>query len=92
MAPTNGAANEVNDLMFMKLSNDKCKAFLSFDSICGGDANEEHYPLEFLNSIDTGGLPPHKLCLCEGAVLMVTRNYAPHLGVCTGTRVRVLNS
>ena len=54
-----------------------------------GDANEEHYPVEFLNSIETGGLPPHNLRLCVGAVLMVIRNYAPHLGICNGTRVRV---
>ena len=91
VAPTNEAAKEVNDLMLMKLSKDTFKEFLSFDSICGGDANGEHYPEEFLNPIETGGLPPHKLCLCEGAVLMVIRNYAPHLGVCNGTRVRVLN-
>ena len=65
------------------------KEFLSCDCIYGGEANEEHYPVEFLNSIETGGLPPHKLRICEGAVLMVIRNYAPHLGVCNGARVMV---
>ena len=88
MAPTNEAANDVNECMLKMLSN-KCEEFFSCDSIHGGDASEEHYPVEFLNSIETGGLPPHKLSLCEGAVLMVIRNYAPHLGVRNGMRVRV---
>ena len=64
-----------------------CEEFLSSDSIQCGDASEEQYPVEFLNSIDTGGLPPHTLLLRKGAVLMVIRNYAPFLGVCNGTRV-----
>ena len=46
--------------------------------------------MEFLNSIETSGLPPHKLLLCKGISLMVIRNYAPFLGVCKGTRVMVL--
>ena len=69
---------------------ESCEEFLSCDSTQGGDASEEHYPVEFLNSIETGGLPPHKLLLCKCTVLMVIRNYAPFLGVCNGTRVMVL--
>ena len=45
--------------------------------------------MEFLNSIETSGLPPHQLRLCKGTVLMVVRNYAPFLGVCNGTRAMV---
>ena len=45
--------------------------------------------MEFLNSIETGVLPPHRLRLRKGSVLMVIRNYAPFLGVCNGTRVTV---
>ena len=59
--------------------------YMSCDSIHGGEASEEHYPVEFLNSIETGGLPPHVLRLRPGVLLMVIRNYAPHLGVCNGT-------
>ena len=44
-------------------------------------------PLIFLHTIETASLPPHALHLKLGCVLMVLRNYAPHLGVCNGTRV-----
>ena len=47
VAPTNEAANDINENMLAMLSN-KCEEFFSCDSIHGGDANGEHYPVEFL--------------------------------------------
>ena len=47
------------------------------------------YSQEFLHSITTGGLPPHELRLRKGALVMLLRNYAPHKGLCNGTRVVV---
>ena len=66
VAPTNDAANEVNQHILDTMFKDP-KEFLSCDCIYGGEANEEHYPVEFLNSIETGGLPPRKLRICRGA-------------------------
>ena len=90
VAPTNEAANEIDDFILdTAFEEAKIIELVSCDSIQGGDASEEHYPVEFLNSIETRGLPPHKLRLAKGAVLMAIRNYAPHLGVCAGTRAMV---
>ena len=53
-------------------------------------ASNEHYPMEFLHTIESAGMPPHELKLKVGCVLMVLRNYAPHLGLCNGTRVMLV--
>ena len=49
VAPTNEAANEINDKVLAMLEGcaeiESCEEFLSCDSIQGGDASEEHYPV-----------------------------------------------
>jgi len=44
------------------------------------------YPSEYLNSLTLGGLPPHKLSIKLGAVIMLLRNMDPSRGHCNGTR------
>ena len=56
------------------------------------DATEEekaHFPEEFLNDLENGGMPPHNLVLAKGALLIVLRNLNPQEGLCNGTRVVV---
>jgi ATP-dependent DNA helicase PIF1 len=47
------------------------------------------YPPEFLNSINTSGLPLSKLELKVGCPVMVLINMDPGNGVCNGTRAVV---
>ncbi|CEP19618.1 hypothetical protein [Parasitella parasitica] len=46
-------------------------------------------PPEFLNSIDTGSLPPHTVNLKVGVPIMLLRNINPKNGLCNGTRLIV---
>ena len=88
LSPTNAAADIVNEHILGLLPVPP-RGFLSCDSILPGEASVEHFPLEFLHGLDIAGMPPHRLSVCVGSLLIVLRNYAPHLGVCNGTRVVV---
>jgi ATP-dependent DNA helicase PIF1 len=55
------------------------------------DANLHHnYPIEYLNSLSFSGLPPHKLRLKIGCIVMLLRNLDLQHGLCNGVRLRVL--
>ncbi|XP_020961258.1 uncharacterized protein LOC107647212 [Arachis ipaensis] len=69
-APTLESGEKVNDGME--------KEYLSFDTTCQADENEdvqqEWFTLEFLNDIKCSGLPNHKLTLKPGVAVMLLRN------------------
>ena len=64
--------------------------FKSIDEIADDGTDQHmHYPIEYLNSLNPPGVPPHDLHLKEGAIVMLLRNLAVHNGLCNGTRLRV---
>eukprot|EP00959_Pyramimonas_sp_CCMP1952_P073752 1541724-Pyramimonas_sp.AAC.1 len=62
---------------------------LSQDTTCAEVDTGDTYTSEFLNSIQTAGLPPHALRLRHGALVILLRNFAPHRGLCNGARLVV---
>ena len=48
------------------------------------------YPNEYLNSLSPPGLPPFQLQLKVGCPIILLRNIAPKIGLCNGTRLRVV--
>ena len=85
LTPKNKDVDETNDRVLERLPGD-VTTFLSADSIAPGDDNATRYPVEFLNSLNISGLPPHQLSVKIGAVLMLLRNLSPRDGLCNGTR------
>ena len=53
--------------------------------------NENLFPLEFLNTINVGGLPLAHLTLKPGCPVMLLRNLDPENGLCNGTRMIIVN-
>jgi ATP-dependent DNA helicase PIF1 len=43
--------------------------------------------MEFLNTINASGLPPHTLELKKGQPIILLRNVCPAYGLCNGTRL-----
>nr|GEV14041.1 ATP-dependent DNA helicase PIF1 [Tanacetum cinerariifolium]GEX52253.1 ATP-dependent DNA helicase PIF1 [Tanacetum cinerariifolium] len=63
----------------------KEKVYCSFDE--AEDDTHNYYPLEFLNSLNVSGLPPHCLRLKMGCPIILLRNLNPENGLCNGTRL-----
>nr|XP_043618603.1 ATP-dependent DNA helicase PIF1-like [Erigeron canadensis] len=51
------------------------------------DDVNNYYPIEFLNSLNVSGLPPHCLRLKVGCPVILLRNIDPSDGLCNGTRL-----
>lgn len=62
------------------------KVYSSIDS-CVEDSQSHTFPVEFLNSLNLSGLPPHKLYLKLGMPVILLRNLSPQNGLCNGTRL-----
>lgn len=62
------------------------KEYMSIDS-CATEAYHGDFTEEFLNTLTLSGMPPHKLQLKVGAVVMLLRNLNTNQGLCNGTRL-----
>jgi ATP-dependent DNA helicase PIF1 len=47
------------------------------------------YAVEYINSLETSGIPDHLLHLKKGCILMCLRNMSPEAGCYNGTRLIV---
>ncbi|KAL1322911.1 hypothetical protein AAHE18_14G232200 [Arachis hypogaea] len=84
LTPKNHDVQQFNDIVINQFSGDE-RILASFDEV-EGDTNNL-YQQEYLNSISTGGLPPHMLKVKKGVPLMLLRNIDPKTGLCNGTRL-----
>ncbi|GBN23106.1 hypothetical protein AVEN_232587-1 [Araneus ventricosus] len=63
----------------------------SMDNIVSNDPQDQlAYTEAFLNSLTPNGIPPHKLKLKPGVLIMLLRNLAPSKGLCNGSRLIVI--
>ncbi|XP_028766672.1 uncharacterized protein LOC114724484 [Neltuma alba] len=92
LAPTIDHVNQLNEYMCQMLPGESYE-YLSCDTVCKSsedtDCFENLYTTEFLNTINSSGLPPHKLILKVGAPIMLLRNIDQAAGLCNGTRLIV---
>ncbi|XP_017221381.1 ATP-dependent DNA helicase pfh1-like [Daucus carota subsp. sativus] len=90
LTPTNQTVSHLNSLIVEKLPGESV-SYYSVDSAeeFGGtdeDLNSA-FPIEYLNSINLPGMPPHEIKLKVGVVVMLMRNLNQTLGLCNGTRM-----
>ncbi|XP_029054764.2 uncharacterized protein LOC114882051 [Osmia bicornis bicornis] len=78
---------EINNIILQKLVGES-KEYRSIDTVLNTE-DAVHYPLEFLNSLNPEGFPPHNLQLKVGAPIILLRNLNPP-NLCNGTRLQDL--
>ena len=88
LAPRNDSVDALNVKLLSSIPGD-AEIYKSIDSAMSDDEAVD-YPIEFLNSWDPPGMPPHLLRLKVGCPVMLLRNILqPKL--CNGTRLVVVN-
>lgn len=89
LAPHNATVWDINNHILSLMPSEE-QVFYSSDQICPGDHNTRlEVPVEYLNTLAGGGLPPHELRLKTGIPVMLMRNLDPSNGLCNGTRLIV---
>ncbi|XP_031632403.1 uncharacterized protein LOC116346472, partial [Contarinia nasturtii] len=86
LAPKNDDVNQINHQILQRIPDSTAK-FKSIDTVTN-ECESVNYPIEFLNSLEPIGMPPHVLSLKTGATLMIIRNLDPPK-LCNGTRVAI---
>nr|XP_043623580.1 ATP-dependent DNA helicase PIF1-like [Erigeron canadensis] len=84
LSTKNENVDEIYDELIDKFPGDE-QVDYSFDE--AEDDTYNHYPIEFLNSRNVSGLPPHCLRLKVGCPVILLRNIDPSNGLCNGTRL-----
>lgn len=84
LAPKNNDVNKINHQIQLKLPGEVVK-YKSIDTVID-EEQAVNYPIEFLNSLEPSGMPPHILTLKVGSPLMLIRNLDPPK-LCNGTRL-----
>ncbi|XP_049315847.1 uncharacterized protein LOC125779250 [Bactrocera dorsalis] len=86
LAPKNVNVNEINFHIQEKLPGNS-ETYKSIDTAMN-DEDAVNYPVEFLNSLEPPGMPPHNFNLKVGSLIILLRNLnAPKL--CNGMRLSV---
>ncbi|GJY13681.1 DNA helicase [Tanacetum coccineum] len=92
VCPKNETADLIN-LEVLSMLKEESKTYESSDvaTSFGNDGGETDslYPIEYLNTLNFPGLPPHRLELKIGAPVMLLRNINLAGGLCNGTRMIV---
>ena len=90
LCPKNSEVDEINAKL-LSLFPGQSSVFHSVNT-AEGDVETELYPVEYLNSLNFGGIPPSQLEVKPGVPLMLLRNIDPQRGLCNGTRLRLVQS
>jgi hypothetical protein len=91
LTPTNLDVKRINEEILNRVRGD-VRTYLSADKLITEDETERAlFPIEALHAMVPNNYPPHELNLKKGCVVMCIKNIATHLGLCNGTRLKVID-
>ena len=89
LTPTNAESLKINDLVLPRLPGEVETYYSADEIITDDDDDREAFTLEFINGCTPSGMPPHRLKLKVGVIVMLLRNLDLSKGLCNGTRLVV---
>lgn len=97
LSPQNDEVNKMNESILSRIPGELFVSYsidkATLNGIDKSDAREEEatlrYSDEYLHSLTPSGMPPHKLKLKVGCIVMLIRNLSIADGLCNGTRLLV---
>ncbi|XGW24729.1 hypothetical protein V3C99_006297, partial [Haemonchus contortus] len=91
LAPKNIHVAHMNELSLQRMPEElELKIYKSVDEAEYSDLEDVlNYPIDFLNQLSPGGMPPHELRLKQGCIVMLLRNLDIAKSLCNGTRLIV---
>ena len=89
LATTNEFVDGINCMCLDKISGDATIIPSADSTVDPDDATQ--YPVEYINTLQDAGIPPHRLILKKKAVVMLLRNLNIRGGLCNGTRLTIEN-
>ena len=72
LATTNEFVDDINNMCLDKISGEAMIIPSADSTVDPNDATQ--YPVEYINTLQTAGIPPHRLILKKKAVVMLLRN------------------
>uniref|UniRef100_A0A914XLI5 ATP-dependent DNA helicase n=1 Tax=Plectus sambesii TaxID=2011161 RepID=A0A914XLI5_9BILA len=89
LCPKNEATLQINNEALKRIPGPE-KTYTSIDKvICLDGEDPSEYPKEIFYFLTPTGMPPHKLILKVGAIVMLLRNLNIKMGLCNGTRLAI---
>ncbi|KAG3027022.1 hypothetical protein PC123_g5738 [Phytophthora cactorum] len=88
LTTTNAVVQRINEAVAQRLEG-VSQEYLSTDLV-EEDEEVNFFEQEVLHTVKINGIPPHKLTLKKGTPIMMMRNLNPDLGLCNGTRLRIV--
>jgi ATP-dependent DNA helicase PIF1 len=87
LCPKNESCLAINNTIISKMPG-SAVTYKSMDIVDSEDPAEvANFPTEFLNTLQISGIPPHKLVLKVGAIIILIKNIDSRLGLYNGTRL-----
>jgi hypothetical protein len=91
LCPLNEDVREVNNIVLEMLTGNTHTYYSTDTELDPTGEPSNELPVEVLNSLNRSGLPPHKLEIKEGCIVMCLRNLTVG-NICNGTKMKVLNA
>uniref|UniRef100_A0A0L8GIC2 DNA helicase Pif1-like 2B domain-containing protein n=1 Tax=Octopus bimaculoides TaxID=37653 RepID=A0A0L8GIC2_OCTBM len=89
LSPKNSDCLVINEKV-LNIIPEAFKTDLSTDSVfCNNEEEVRNHLFEFINSLIPSSMPPHRLNLKVGVIVMLLRNLSISQVLCNGTRIKV---